>query len=1105
MKMLKKELRVLLIILLVFMQCVYAVGVSTRASASPISESILESVTMVVYDSSGQVVTGDVYEQGAKVKLDYTWSLPDGHGYRTGDTYTFTLPEQFLLFNDVSGILNTGDDDVGTFRVDKDSRQVTITFNSFIESHDNVRGTLTINTQFNKSQITGSTTQIIKIPIQSGEQVFTIVFRPDVPYTITKSGAAQGFNAKQIDWTVDVNKSLDSIQQAVVTDQIPAGLADPVSVAVYHLDVKLDGTMILGGLLDSSQYTVNTDGGVLSVRFADNTITTAYRIQFATPITDFTKTSFVNTAKLSGTNKEPVQVAATVAVTHGTKLGKTTTAYDTATQTISWAIQYNYNEGNIPQSEAWILDLFNDSQEVVPSSMQVFPVTLSASGTETLGSELPAAAYTITPQTAAGKKGFKLHFTNDISQAHKILYKTKASSPVLIDGSVTNTVTSGNGGNGTAVRNITQMAIAKYVGTVDYNAKTVAWSLAINWDSQQMGQVVVTDTFPNKGIRLLPESLVIKQGAVTLDPSDYTLDGSVAPEVGFTVRFNKALLGPVTISYKTEFNREWLQPAEATFLNSAHIAWLDRWENRQTKTVTQVFDPRTEVKYNGFKKGEYNATSKQITWTVGVNYNSKPIGQAIVEDLLESNQKLDSVTLAVYKMVIAPNGTVTLGSTVDASAYEYQIDASNKLTLAFKQAISEPYTIVFRTSLEGQLINKTVNNTAKLFDGKTRVSSDLLGIVTITHGGEYVSKKGLQSGDKINWTIMINQGQSTLNDAELVDTPTENQLLLLDTFHLFKTIVASNGDVTKGAELTKGTDYTLNIDTDDKGKQTLRLKFVNPIHSAYILEYQSLIVANDKDTVSNKVSLSGNNVTTITRETVQDIIVGVSSGSGTGGGVRGSLSVKKVDVSNTTTTLSGAVFELYRMSGQAKNLIRTETTNAAGIAEFTGLLAGEYVLKEKTAPAGYVLDPKEYPVTLRSAENLTRTVTNVKSTEPPGSDTSNDDPDPTPSASLTPKPSATPAPSVSPSPGPSASPSSDVTPTPTPTSSAGPVPSDSPGPSDPNAPTEGDGDVPLNETVPIKQPGALPVTGESSHTFVKLAGVALILLGFLLRRKWLKN
>lgn len=1094
--MFNKQTKALLIALLVFMQSMYGISFSTKVGATAIKEGILDSVSMAVYNSAGQVVTDNVYEQGAKVKLDYTWSLPNG--YSAGDTYSFTLPQQFLLFNDVTGSLTMGDDQVGTFHVDRDSHQVVITFNDFIESHDNVKGTLTFNTQFNKSQITGSTTQIIKIPINSGEQVFTLTFKPTVPSTISKTGTAKGFNAKQIDWTVDVNKSLDVIQGAVVTDPMPAGLAVPVTVAVYDLDVHLDGSMVQGGLVDSSKYTVSTEGNTLSLHFTESPIISAYRIQYSTPIVDTSKGSFVNTATLAGSNKTPVQASATVAVQHGNPLDKTSTEYISSTQTIRWAIKYNYNEGTIAQEAASLTDLYNDTQDLVPGSLKVFPVTFNSAGGEVLGSEVPNSEYTLTPLEVQAKNGFKLQFNNDISSAYTIIYQTRANTPVIDNETITNQVTSGSGIVKTKEQPIIQVAIVKTVGAVDYVAQTVEWNLTINGDSQQMSHVVLNDTFPNKGLRLLPDSLVIKKGTAILDPTEYTVDSSVAPDEGLKITFMNMLTSPITISYKTKFNLDWIQPAGSTtdFNNSAQVNWLDRYEAEQTKTVTTKFIPRDEMKNNGLKDGSYEVSSKKITWTVGFNYNKKTLEEAVVEDLLESNQKLvegsnGSVTIDVYNMNILPNGTPSLGSKADSLSYDYHVDANNKLFVTFKQPISGPYYLVFKTSLEGQLLTSTVKNTAKLFDGDKPVSNDLTASVPIPHGGEYVSKEGLQSGDKINWKITINRGQSTVFDAAILDTPTVNQILLPDSFHLF----ATTGDLIKGAELTKDRDYTVTFQTYGDGKMTFELRFANEIRSAYILEYQSLIAANDKDTVSNKVSFSGNNEITVTKETVQDIVVGVSSGSGTGSGVRGALSVKKVDATDRNLQLGGATFELYRKSGETKYLIRTMTTNATGTADFTGLLAGEYVVKETKSPAGYVLNSIERPITLHSAENLIMTVTNERSTETgPSGHSSRSESSPTPSASPIPKPSVTPAPSVSPipSPGPSVKPKP----------STGPTPSGSPEPTAPVIPVKDVNDAGGNQ--PGNQAETLPVTGESSHTFVKLAGLALILSGFLLRRRWRK-
>ncbi|WP_127460517.1 collagen binding domain-containing protein [Paenibacillus elgii] len=980
--MAKKKISTLLVALLIMMQWLYAFGLSPQVNAAPISNSIIDSVTMAVYDKSGNVVTDDVYEPGSKVKLDYTWSLPNGHGYKNGDTYTFKLPEQFKLYNDIPDQpLVSGGEAIGKFKVYKDSHEVVMTLEA-IENLADVKGTLTFQTAFDMQVINGSTTQIIKVPVKGGEQVFTLHFKPNVTSTIGKSGVPKGYNAKSIDWTVDVNKELAAVQNAVVTDPIPAWLGAPVTVAVYELNVSLDGKVVQGAPVDGSKYSMSTDGNVLKLSFNESPIRTAYRIQYTTPVTNEDQTSFVNKATFEGSNKPPASATATVTVQRGTALDKSSTKYDSNTQTIDWEIKYNYNEKAITQANAFLTDLFNDTQDLVAGSLHVYQVTIDSKGSEILGAELPAASYKVTPETAAKSNGFKLQFLQDISSAYKIKYQTKANNRVFDGTKITNKVTSGSGDSDTATRDINQVIITKSAGAVDYQAKTAAWSITLNRDSAPMTNVVVTDSFPNKGMRLIPGSLTVKEGNKPMDATDYTVDASVPADQGFKITFNRALYGQVTITYSTEFNMDWLGNNATNFLNQATVAWVDGNSKAQTKTVSATFDPRIEVKNNGFKNGVYDASLKQITWTVGVNYNGKTLAGAVVQDTLESGQKLIDNSLTVYNMNIAANGTPSLGTVVDSTYYNYTVDKDNKLTVTFLKPISAPYTIVFKTSLEGKLIDNKVNNTATLFDGTTPVSKNLTASVNIPFGGEYLNKSGTQNGDKINWTILINRGQSTVTNAKIVDTPSENQLLLPGTFKLFTTKVDAGGKVTKGTELVKDVDYSLEIKTDDDGKQSFELSFLKKLSTSAILEYQSLIVAKDQDKVSNKIAFTGNNETTVTKDTSTSIVVGVSSGSGTIGGVRGSLTVVKVDAADNKTRLGGATFDLYRKSGSDKVLVGTLTTDASGTALFKKLLAGEYFVKETAAPDSYVLDSKEYPVSINSADGFQLTVANAKPATP---------------------------------------------------------------------------------------------------------------------------
>ena len=87
--------------------------------------------------------------------------------------------------------------------------------------------------------------------------------------------------------------------------------------------------------------------------------------------------------------------------------------------------------------------------------------------------------------------------------------------------------------------------------------------------------------------------------------------------------------------------------------------------------------------------------------------------------------------------------------------------------------------------------------------------------------------------------------------------------------------------------------------------------------------------------------------------------------------------IHKYDANTTTTNLAGAVFEIKDSS---KNVVATVTTDANGMAAYTGLAAGTYTYKETKAPTGYKLDPNEHEFTIDS-ENAVETTTTTRTIE----------------------------------------------------------------------------------------------------------------------------
>jgi LPXTG-motif cell wall-anchored protein len=1138
--MFKKRISVMIVIVLLITQYAYGIGFSPQVKAAAIESerNIITSVSMAVYGTDGSTVTNGVYEQDANVTLDYSWSLPNDHHYKQGDTFTFQLPEQFQLFNDINGSLVSEEGNVGTFAVRQSSHQVIMTFNDFIETHDNVQGTLRIQTKFDKQKISGNIVEHILFPVSGGIQTITVNFKPSVGSTIEKRGVPLGFNADRILWSVDVNKSLHSVANAIVTDPIPAGLSlgTPVTVSVYQLAVQLDGSVTQGALLDSSKYATEISGGSLIVRFTDSVISSAYRIEYSTIITDDHQASFTNTATFTGSGQVPASSSATVNVERGGSLKKYSSGYDWGKQIISWAIEYNYNNKTIPQGSAVLTDLFNESQELVTDSLKVYTVQLDSSGKATIGNALiKDIDYTITAASDVHKIGFKLQFTHPVTSPYRIEYKTKAVDRVFGDATITNTVTDSTYSE-QATRLIRSAILYKNLTDVDYQNNTVGWKVTLNDDNYPMSHVTVTESFPFGGLKFIPESLVIRNlnGSV-LNPSNYSLsyDTPVQANKGFKVVFNSPISTQYTISYTTEFNKDWIWSNTENFNNKVRLDWKDTSDIPRTAEAEGLFIPRVEAKSNGLKFGSYNASTKELSWTIGANYNGRAVAVPEIVDALKSGQTLVPGSLKVYTLNVAKNGDPTKGVEVSSTKYTHSVNANNELKVTLTDAIHSAYYIEFNTSVEGQVIGTTIDNKASLYDGTKKVSKDWTASVTIPYGDEYLLKDGAQKGDKIDWSIQINRGQSTVKEALVKDTPSSNQILLQDSFHLYPTAVAVNGDVTKsGPELIQNTDYTLVIKTDADGKQSFELSFAKDINKAYILEYQSLIVANSGDKVSNTVHFSGYNGIEISKDTSKDIIVNISSGSGTGSGVRGTLTIKKIDAEDNLKSLSDATFTLYRLSGSERVLINSLTTDTEGTATFNKIWLGNYVLIETAAPNGYVLDTTEHPVVIHSSSAVQLVLTNQKLVEPTPAVT----PEPTVSPTATPStvPTATTTPESTVGPTPASTPTSGtsggpIVTTPTSSSVPGVIINDPAMPAGPgNATNQGSGtsavggtsdqvitdeDVPLgdvdivDEEVPrgtVKSTTSsapkLPKTGESSPMPLYMTGIALIAIGFIVNR-----
>lgn len=968
----KKKLIVMLALLLAI-QGVFGTGLIQVLAAPSPGDNIITKVTLE--DLAGNVIDAvyepdrvDTSKLGDKVRIKYDWTLENGHGYTDGDTVVFDIPKEFTIYNRVPGILEVDDPrgDVGTFVIETDGR-VTITFNDNVAKYSEVSGTLEISTVFSETEITGNVEVLIPFPIQGGTQVVKVNFTPKDGKLLTKSGVAD--KAKKIDWTIDMNTSLQKIDGAVLSDTFPIGLTlDPGSIKVYNLQVNLDRAPSLGSGVSVTDhvYTVSTepDGSGFAIHFVEPTISSAYRVQYSTFITDDESlNSFTNDAVLTGTNIPSENVSNTVHIVREELLTKegAVSSSDRTDQLVAWKVKYNYAEKSISQAEAVVHDRFNVNMNIVPGSFKV---------TDQNGVVLTENVDYLLNHISGvdGKSGYDISFLTPINSKYDIEYKTQTDDRIYQTTTVTNDVYTTFNGN-----RIDRQARSYFYTNIgvkrdkltDYSTKTNTWEIVVNSDKKPMTDLIIADAFSGSGLVLIENSFVVSSSSGTVVP--YTVDQSDLTK-GFTMNFTGTFIDTYTITYKTHFI-----PESLGYRNTAKIEW-DEKQSEYTGTVnlTKEFTPNNETRNNGRKDGRYDAGKKEITWDIVANYNGYAVNDAVFTDQLQDHQMLDESSVRVYEASVNATGNVIKGNVihVDPSDISY---VNGLLTIDLGN-ITEPVLITFVTKLDKTVVLDKVNNEAMLI-GNSNDSWSWDKTLNIPRGEVYVDKSGIKNGSKMDWTIKINEGQSYVKDAKLIDYPSSNQILDVNSFVLYQAIASNSGNqnqlvLTKGDVQTIDVDYTLAFTTDPHtDEEKFVLTFMDPIDTAYILEYSSQIaVTTDDENLTNRVEFEGNGISKGTLENNFSIQIKSTAGSGTGSGVLGNLEITKVDQEDHSNKLEGAKFKLQNSSGV---LIGEKVTDSNGVITFTKLLYGTYTLIETEAPQGYELDPDGISIVIDSSVKQT--------------------------------------------------------------------------------------------------------------------------------------
>ncbi|WP_156854135.1 Cna B-type domain-containing protein [Oceanobacillus sp. AG] len=796
---------------------------------------------------------------------------------------------------------------------------------------------------------------------------------------IEKSGV---YNDKtgQIDWTIIVNESGGEIDEAIVRDELP----DELSLVEGSIKVhKFNSNWNWIEERSAEKFPINL-GQVGSDEI--------YQITFSTNI-DWSKINdgdyqldneFTNHTELYDGEMKIGEDDAKVEYSRQSlleKSGNSNVDYDN--KTLTWTI--DVNKAKHPVNNVVVTDL-------IPAGLNISEDDILIKDEE--GNEITAESITIS-DADDGKQKVRIDLGNIGDKHIKITYTTEIEN-FKIDNFDNAAFMEGDGiGEGTPGDNheITPPAnsFAKKFGGIDYNEKTIDWNLTVNPIREDIAELKIVDTFPNKGLILLPETLKVTIGNQTLKEGiDYNLSPNTEGEEtgyhkGFILEFSGDSLplnAQVNITYKTSYDPQLeveghnpdphIGEENQARIYKNQATFIGKTVNNNDFTVER--DAQTTVREDSWNSGKkegqrvrkdskgnlvdgwQSGSERKIAWQLYTNYQKQNLGPGVViTDTLAYEGTIDpnSIKVSVYE-VAANGGTNITGPVID----DYTVTVEgDEFTLTFNDnfEVKERYVIEFTTTVPNISQPKYTNNAKVKVGGDEYLYS---GTVNYDKHNRFLEKGtiGLDgnqvfTGEEIDWQVTVNEGLSTiLQDVVITDTISPGLVYVEDSLKITKL-----GEPT----LVKGEDYSLEVTVNENDETILEIKLLDDLEETLVLNYTTVVTETDGE-VNNTASFKG---TGIDEKTVESERISAREFSWVGGEFnpkRGAIVVTKVDSEEEEVIANNeATFILeFDLNGERVQF-GDEFTTENGVLEIGNLPLRTYYLIEVESPNGYVLSNEE--------------------------------------------------------------------------------------------------------------------------------------------------
>jgi len=836
-----------------------------EAEINATSEEILQSTDLGnIFTFESFTLDGESIEDGAiidvddgtEVQVEFAWDTENVDA-TAGDTASMQLPNVFQHVNISNQEITTGGIVVGTYSIANDVLE--FVFNDNIENGTVQNGVVGLNLQFNLEQFQENIEQEIAFN-DLDETTLTVTARPTSDISgITKEGHPdRDLNAREITWSIDVmNDSDGAISNANLSDALPDGLGEPGDFVVNELSVGLNGNKVLG---DSVDVNPDVDGNVFSIDFQDIAPFTGYRVAYTTTIEDYTNDSFTNEALFSyGDTNLPAE--ATVDGLERSNPIQKDGEYNWDTHQIDWVITVNESGGEI--DEAIIYDTPQDELSLEERSIEVLRYDSNLQNEESI--TIDSDGFPINLGQVSTNEIYKIQFSTDVDwsqindgnyQKHNIF----TNNTELHDGEIPI-------GEADAEVEHWRIDILEKAGNsnVDYEDKTLTWTVDVNQTNHQLGNVVITDQLP-AGVTLEEADIEITNS----NGNDYSHNGisiTGMPKEGQTVviKFDDLGTEHITIEYTTSITDFTIDD----FSNNVSLSGDGIGEDPIEEDVG------VEVPENYFGKSHqmtrYN--DKTMAWQLTVNPQREGIDNFQIIDTFP-NKGMIMLPASLHITIGGEHITdgVNISPNTDDGETGYHkgfildfdediLPINNEMTIAYDTSYDPQYDEVNNGDVpdphngedrlyinQAHFSGKTVsgNNIDEERQAETRVREDSWNsgykdgqLVREDEEGDPVD--GWESGSerKIAWELYTNYQQQDLGTGVVIeDTLDYEGTIDENSITVSEYEVAADGGTTITDEVLSSDNYTLDYNSDSF---TLTFDDDFTVNERYVVQFTTTV------------------------------------------------------------------------------------------------------------------------------------------------------------------------------------------------------------------------------------------------------------------------